>query len=143
MTLLFCLCSFFASATDYYVSSTGNDSANGLSSSTPWKTISKVNSEFSRLNPGDKILFRRGDVFYGTITISRSGTAGSPITISSYGTGALPRISGFTTITGWTSVGGGIYSKTVSSESISVVAFSPVRVNCLTKESASRATTVV
>ena len=119
LTLLFCLCSFIASATDYYVSSTGNDSADGLSSSTPWKTISKVNSEFSRINPGDRILFRRGDVFYGTVTVAKSGTAGSPIIIGSYGTGALPRISGFTAITGWTNAGGGVYSKAVSCESVS------------------------
>ena len=97
-----CTLSMAGHATDYYVSSTGNDSANGLSSSTPWKTISKVNAEFSRINPGDRILFRRGDVFYGTITVAKSGTAGSPIIISSYGTGALPRISGFTAITGCT-----------------------------------------
>ena len=116
-TLLLCLISFTATATDYYVSSSGNDSANGLSSSTPWRTISKVNAEFSKLNPGDRILFKRGDVFYGTITVSKSGTASSPITISSYGTGALPRISGFTTVTGWTNCGGGIYSKAISCES--------------------------
>jgi len=116
-TLLLCLISFTATATDYYVSSSGNDSANGLSSSTPWRTISKVNAEFSKLNPGDRILFKRGDVFYGTITVSKSGTASSPITINSYGTGALPRISGFTTVTGWTNCGGGIYSKAISCES--------------------------
>ena len=117
LSLLLCLFSIIASATDYYVSSTGNDSANGLSSSTPWKSISKVNSEFSNLNPGDRILFKRGDVFYGTIKVEKSGTASSPITLSSYGTGALPRISGFTTVTGWTNAGGGIYSKSISCES--------------------------
>ena len=62
-TLLLCLFSFIASAKDYYISSTGNDSSDGLSSSTPWRTISKVNAEFSKLNPGDRILFKRGDVF--------------------------------------------------------------------------------
>jgi uncharacterized repeat protein (TIGR02059 family) len=117
-TLIFSLCSFIASATDYYVSSTGNDSANGLSSSTPWKTIEKVNSEFSKINPGDRIFFRRGDVFYGKLSISKAGAAGNPITVSSYGTGSLPRISGFTTITSWTNFGGGIYSKAVTCESI-------------------------
>ena len=66
--MFLCLVSVIASATDYYVSSSGNDSANGLSSSTPWQSISKVNSVFSSLNPGDRILFKRGDVFYGTLS---------------------------------------------------------------------------
>ena len=96
--MFFCLVSVIASATDYYVSSSGNDSANGLSSSTPWQSISKVNSSFSGFNPGDRILFKRGDVFYGTLRISRSGSSGNPITISAYGSGANPVISGFITI---------------------------------------------
>ncbi len=82
-----CSVSIIASATDYYVSSSGSDSANGLSSSTPWQTISKVNSVFSSLSPGDRILFKRGDVFYGSLKLSRSGSSGSPITIGAFGTG--------------------------------------------------------
>ena len=112
-----CSVSIIASATDYYVSSSGNDLANGLSTSTPWKTITKVNSEFARLLPGDRILFNRGDIFAGTIVISRSGSSGNPITISAYGNGVTPVISGFTTISGWTNEGNGIYSKVVSVES--------------------------
>jgi uncharacterized repeat protein (TIGR02059 family) len=117
LMVLVCLTSTFAYATDYYVSSSGNDSANGLSSSAPWQSISKVNSVFSSLNPGDRILFKRGDRFYGSLQVSGSGSSGSPITIGAYGTGANPVITGFTTISGWTSNGGGIYSKTVSSQS--------------------------
>ncbi len=105
-----------ASATDYYVSSSGNDTNNGLSTSSPWRTIQKVNSVFSTLKPGDKILFRRGDTFYGTINITKSGVSGSPITLGSYGTGDKPVITGFTTLSGWTNEGGGIFSKSVSSE---------------------------
>jgi uncharacterized repeat protein (TIGR02059 family) len=117
LMMFLCLVSVIASATDYYVSSSGNDSANGLSSSTPWQSISKVNSAFSGINPGDRILFKRGDVFYGTLRISRSGSSGSPITISAYGSGANPVISGFVTISGWNNYGGGIYSKTITCES--------------------------
>ena len=109
--------SIAAYATDYYVRSSGNDSSNGLSSSAPWQSISKVNSIFSGLNPGDRILFNRGDRFYGSLQISRSGSSGSPIVIGAYGTGANPVISGFTTITGWNNYGGGIYSKSFSCQS--------------------------
>jgi uncharacterized repeat protein (TIGR02059 family) len=112
-----CFLSLTSYATDYYVSSSGNDSSNGLSSSTPWQTISKVNSVFSSLSPGDRILFKRGDNFYGSLQISRSGSSGSPIIISAYGSGAAPVISGFTSISGWTSIGNGLYSKAITCQS--------------------------
>jgi len=105
-------------ATDYYVSSAGDDiKNNGLSSSTPWKTIAKVNSVFAGLKAGDRVLFRCGDVFYGTVNISRSGISGFPITIGSYGTGGKPVITGFTTPVLWTNTGSGIYSTPLSCES--------------------------
>ena len=117
LTLFLCLLSLIASATDYYVSSAGDDSANGLSSSTPWKTISKVNSVFSTLKPGDRVLFRRGDSFYGSLKIAKSGVSGSPIVIGAYGTGANPIISGFRNISDWSSHGNGVYTKAISCES--------------------------
>src|ERR1035437_4204072 len=113
---IFLVLSTIASATDYYISSSGNDSNNGLSSSTPWKTITKVNSSFSTLKPGDRILFNRGDTFYGTLIVTASGSPGNPITIGAYGTGETPIITGFTTISGWTNEGNGIYSKVITSE---------------------------
>jgi hypothetical protein len=81
LMVLLCSLSIIARATDYYVSSSGNNSANGLTSSTPWQSILKVNSVFSTLNPGDRILFKRGERFYGALQISRSGSSGSPITL--------------------------------------------------------------
>ena len=49
-----------AFAATYYVDATnGNDSSNGLSPETPWKTIAKVNA--SSFQPGDQILFKRGE----------------------------------------------------------------------------------
>ena len=117
LIIVFLILSSIASATDYYISSAGNDTNNGLSSTTPWKTIAKVNSSFSLMKPGDRILFNRGDTFYGTLTVTKSGSAGNPITIGAYGTGTGPIITGFTTISGWTNETGGIYSKTISCES--------------------------
>jgi uncharacterized repeat protein (TIGR02059 family) len=117
LIIVFLFLSSIASATDYYISSAGNDTNNGLSSTTPWKTIAKVNSSFSIMKPGDRILFNRGDSFYGTITVTEPGSAGNPITIGAYGTGTGPIITGFTTISGWTNETGGIYSKTISCQS--------------------------
>lgn len=86
-------------ATDYYVSSTGSNSNNGTSQTTPWQTLSKVESvcNAGTILPGDRILFKRGDSFTGSIIIgsiwgkrAKSGTAANPITFSAYGTGAKP-----------------------------------------------------
>jgi uncharacterized repeat protein (TIGR02059 family) len=100
--------------TTYYVSSAGNDGSNGTSTSTSWATLNKVNG-FSFV-AGDNILFNRGDTFYGTLKINSSGTSASRITFGAYGTGANPVITGFTTISGWTNYGNGIYSKAITPE---------------------------
>ncbi len=96
---LLILFSGYAKATDYYVSSSGNDANNGTSTSTPWKTLSKVQSVCNNrtIVAGDKILFKKGDMFTGTLLVSNiwgytanSGTATNPITFSTYGTGNKP-----------------------------------------------------
>ena len=110
LVILFLFYSQIAAATDYYVNSMGNDLSDGLSPSTPWKTISKVNAEFYRFNPGDRILFKSGHSFYGGLIITKSGISGKPITIGSYDAGTKPVISGFTTLSSWTNEGSGIYS---------------------------------
>lgn len=71
----------------YYISPTGSDSNSGTAVSSPWQTINKVNS--TTLLPGDQVLFQGGATFSGKIYVKpgESGTATSPITISSYGTG--------------------------------------------------------
>src|SRR5665647_553890 len=101
-----------ANATNYYISSSGSDTNNGTSTSTPWKTLSKLNAYFSSLQPGDNVLLNRGDVFYGSINVNKSGSFGSPITIGAYGSGAKPVITGFTNVTSWTNLGGNIWEST-------------------------------
>ena len=96
----------------YFSSSSGNDSyttAQAQNKATPWASITKLNSYFTNIKPGDSILFKRGDTFYGTISITKPGTAALPIIFAAYGTGAQPIISGFVPVTGWTSLGGNIY----------------------------------
>ena len=115
LILLLLCCTLTLSGATYYVSSTGNDAANGLSESTSWRTIAKVNS-FS-FQAGDKIYFKRGNIWNEKLIPSSSGTSVNRITFGAYGTGAKPVISGFTTISGWTNYGGGVYSKAVSCES--------------------------
>lgn len=80
-------------ATTYYIdSANGSDSNSGTSQSSAWQTIAKVNaSEFA---PGDRILFKRGDVWREQLSLSSSGQPGAPILIDAYGSGAAPIISG-------------------------------------------------
>ena len=70
----------------YYVSPSGSDANNGLSSGAAWQTVAKVNA--ATLHPGDTVLFQGGQTFSGTmLQPPSSGTAASPITFGSYGTG--------------------------------------------------------
>lgn len=106
-------------ATTYYFSTTDGDdnrsSTEAQNRATPWKTISKLNAFFRNLKPGDFVLFKRGDVFQGTVVPSVSGAAESPITIGSYGSSSeIPVITGMATMTGWKSIGNGIYETIVS-----------------------------
>ena len=103
------LCSIAAQGKNYYISANGSNTNNGLTPATAWQTIAKANASFSLVLPGDSILFRCGDTFYGALVIGKSGTNTLPIVISSYGTGAKPVISGFTALSAWVNTGAGIY----------------------------------
>lgn len=95
----------------YFVdSSAGDDTHSGVSNTTPWKTIAKVNS--TTLHAGDSVLLKCGSSWFETLSISQNGTLSSPITFSSYGSGALPNLTGFLTTSGWINQGGGIWSFT-------------------------------
>lgn len=100
-------------ATNWYISNSGDNAHAGTTPSTPWQTISKVNSSFSGFASGDSVLFERGGIFYGEIIVNKSGSSGNPIIISSYGTGAKPIITGFTTASGFTSIGINLWESTV------------------------------
>jgi parallel beta-helix repeat protein len=108
-----------ANATTYYFAANGNDGNSGTSSSSPWQTLSKLNSIASSLNPGDFVLLNRGDVFYGSITINRSGSSGAPITLGAYGNGAKPVIWGFSTVSSWNNLGGNIWESSNPVSSLS------------------------
>lgn len=105
-----------AHANNYYFSSSGgNDSYSSTQAqnpATPWKSLDKLNSFFLNLRPGDSVLFKCGDTFYGKLVIGQSGNSGSPIVLSSYGSGAKPVITGFTPVTSWKNIGGNIWEST-------------------------------
>ena len=97
----------------YYVKNGGNNANTGLSDAQAWETIAKVNSV--SFDAGDSVLFKRGSTWTEELVIPTSGTTGAGvITFGAYDTGADPIITGFTTISGWTDEGGGIYSKVIT-----------------------------
>lgn len=82
-----------AANTTYYIDSVGgNDSNAGTSTSTAWKTLSKVNAK--TFAAGDKILFKAGSSYTGTLHPLGSGASGNPIIIDMYNTGNKPIING-------------------------------------------------
>lgn len=102
LIITFILFSTIASGTNYYVKTTGNNSNTGLSDGQAWATLSKINS--SSFSSGDTIFLNRGDVWRETLTLPSSG-----ITITNYGTGALPRILGSSEVTSWTQSHGNVW----------------------------------
>lgn len=82
-----------SSYVSYYVDSvSGNDSNSGTSSTSPWRTIAKVNSH--NFVAGDHILFKRGDTWRELLSFPSSGEAANPIVIDAYGSGKAPTING-------------------------------------------------
>lgn len=80
-------------ATTYYLDATnGNDGNDGLSELAAWQTIARVNS--STFQPGDYILFRRGEAWREQLVVPSSGLSGNPITFGAYGNGDKPVMDG-------------------------------------------------
>lgn len=75
-----------AGATVYYVSNSGNDSNNGTSPSSAWKTLDKVSS--ANIPSGSYVCFERGGIFRGKIT------AKAGVTYTAYGAGDKPKLYG-------------------------------------------------
>jgi hypothetical protein len=80
----------------FYVDCNGSDAAAGTDPTSAWQSIAKANK--ATLGPGDAILFKTGCTWSGSrLEASWTGTAGSPVTIGSYGTGTTPKIRNNTT----------------------------------------------
>ncbi|WP_439489763.1 right-handed parallel beta-helix repeat-containing protein [Algoriphagus sp.] len=112
-----------ASAADYHLSSSSGDDGRSAveaqNPDTPWQSISKLNEFFSQIRPGDRVLFKRGDSFFGSIQVDASG-----IFLGTYGSGDLPVITSLKTIHQWVDHGGGIFYSTlddIQSEDLAIV----------------------
>ncbi len=90
-----------SSATNYYVSTSGNDTNNGTSINLAWRTINYA-VNFSGLTAGDNV-FILGGTYFGRAIMTKSGSIANKITVSNYnaqivildGTGSTPAAYNF------------------------------------------------
>lgn len=108
---LLCFTHSLCAKTYYFSSSAGDDTRTPTQAQdqyTPWKTIARLNN-FNGLQPGDSVLFQRGESFFGTIKANASGLAVKPLVYSAYGSGSQPVITSLITMKNWKSIGNGVY----------------------------------
>ena len=107
LAVLFLLAGSSAHAATYYFSTSGNNATGNGSLTAPFYSLcgpwvnsgcttgeNKISLGQIPVNPGDTLLFRRGDEWVGinaTWTINATGALNNPITFASYGDPSLPR----------------------------------------------------
>lgn len=93
LMILVCASSAPSFGADYHIDSSGsgNDSNPGTTPETAWHSLAKVNN--TRFSPGDRILFKRGGVWKGFLSVNDAGTPAAPIFFGSYGDPSAPKPS--------------------------------------------------
>lgn len=122
--VLACVLLTAAGATTYYVDATGgDDSKDGQSLSTAWKTVAKVNA--ASFVAGDQILFKRGEVWRESLAPPSSGATGNPIVFDAYGSGEAPTLTGYLDVpaANWTLDSGNIWKASITSSSFNYILF--------------------
>ena len=79
-------------ATYYIDVISGSDKHDGRSTRSAWKSLARLDG--MEFKPGDRIHFKAGCRFVGSLHPKGSGTAGKPIVIDRYGEGANPILAG-------------------------------------------------
>jgi hypothetical protein len=97
-----------ATGRTFHVSQAGSDRADGLASTSAWRSVEQVNKALADggITRGDQVLFHRGDTFYGALdAIPPSKDTTRQLAFGAYGTGALPQLTSYKVCTiaaGWT-----------------------------------------
>lgn len=107
------------SARIFYVDAEHGDDLNeAILPAAAWRTIGKVNS--ARFNPGDSLLFRRGQEWKEGLVVQSSGQPDLPIRIGSYGEGPLPVFSGAVDISRvtWKSVRRNVWATALKADAV-------------------------
>jgi parallel beta-helix repeat protein len=102
------------SAATYYIDATNGDDYNPGTLEEPWKTSWRTNwmNHAIHLEPGDTVLFKRGETWNEVIWVTTKGTLENPITYGAYGdeNDPLPIFDGtFAGTVEWQHVEGNIY----------------------------------
>lgn len=80
----------------YYLDSrSGNDAAAGTRPGAAWRSLARANA--TPLQPGDRLLLRRGAVWAEPLVLEANGTAQRRIVVGAYGRGGRPLIRGGST----------------------------------------------
>jgi hypothetical protein len=85
-----------------FATSTGSDSV--------YNSVLDISA--GSFSPGDNILFRKGQTWYGTLTVPSSGTVEQPITFGAFGSGDKPVINGADNLnytSAWTKYPGNLF----------------------------------
>ncbi len=109
-------------ARKFYFANAGSNSytsAQAQNPSTPWQTLAAFTLFRNSLLPDDSFLFKRGEVFYGTIdlpsSVSVNGSTTKPIYFGAWGSGnQLPVLDGRLILTSWVNVGTNLWEATNS-----------------------------
>jgi parallel beta-helix repeat protein len=105
----------------FYVDATlGRDDNDGLTPDTAWQTADRAGRE--PLAPGDRVAFKRGEVWHETLRLTSSGSAELPIVIESYGASTEPPAFVPTrAVTGWTAEADLVFSAALDVEPLQVL----------------------
>src|SRR5690606_5210421 len=101
----------------YFSSAKGDDSRTSVEAqnpNTPWKSLDKLNSILKSLQPGDAVVFPRGEVFDGHISLIQGGSDYIPVVFCDYGKAALAIITSLVDLYNWVDAGEGIYESSHS-----------------------------
>ncbi len=114
--------------TTYYIDATGgNDSNNGITPQTAWRSLNKVNNySFNTTSGNVYVRLKKGQVWRETLTPSRGGTGeNNRVIFCSYGTGRRPQILGSndlkSDISIWTDMGSNVWRRSLSSSPFYVI----------------------
>ena len=87
----------------YYISqSEGDNSNDGLTADTPFKTFADTLDGVAAIEAGTRVRFKRGDTWTGAealVHVNSTGASDNWILLDDYGTGALPKFDGSELIT--------------------------------------------
>jgi hypothetical protein len=82
-SFLFVLPTILFAETFYVDHESGNDNNSGLTPSSAWRSLNKVNAY--SFSPGDTILFKSGAEWTGILHLKNQGSPGKPIVVDKYG----------------------------------------------------------